>query len=87
MAKGLSYCQKVNTFTSFGGEQTRHFTDGNHSISDLAFCGIDMMIPNRCGRNMEQILLQCECRYIFYLKTLHTSGINEDLDMTCFLFV
>lgn len=53
-----------------------HFADGNHSVSHLVFCGIDIMIPNRRGGNMNTILLQGECRYIFYLKMLHPSGLN-----------
>lgn len=40
-----------------------HFADGSHSVSDLAFRGIDMMIHNCHGGNMEQILLLSECRY------------------------
>ena len=63
----------------------RHFADGNHSITDLDFCGIDLITPSRRGGNTDKFLLQCECRYIYYMKTLYPNGMNEELDMSCFL--
>ena len=63
----------------------RHFADDNHSLSDLIFCGIDMVFPKRRGGNVDQNLLQCECKYIYYLKTLQPHGLNEELEMSCFL--
>lgn len=37
----------------------------------LEFCGVEMITANHHGGNLDEILLQCECRYNIYLKMLH----------------
>lgn len=78
-----SLCVDVSVKTT-AYHDTILFYRCNHCISDLAFCGTDM-IPNYHGKNMDQSLVQCEYRYILFPTMLHPSSLNEELDMTCFL--
>lgn len=63
----------------------RHFAEAKHTVSDLKFMGIDRVLPTRRRGCTPQTLLQCEARWIFYLKTMHPRGLNDDFDLTCFL--
>lgn len=63
----------------------RHFNEVGHSTTDLKFMGIDRILPSRRNSCPNQPLLKTEARWIFYLKTLHPNGLNDDFDLTCFL--
>lgn len=63
----------------------RHFTETNHTVSDLKWIGIDRVFSTRRRGCTPQALLQCEAKWIFYLKTLHPKGLNDDFDLSCFL--
>ncbi len=63
----------------------RHFVDMSHSVLYLNFVVIEKLTQTRRGGNLERRLLQKECRWIFYLKSLHPLGMNEDLSLNCFL--
>lgn len=63
----------------------RHFSTAPHTTAQLQFIGIDRVTPSRRNRAVESKLLQCEAKWIFYMQTLSPKGLNEDLDLTCFL--
>ncbi|KAJ8356539.1 hypothetical protein SKAU_G00193330 [Synaphobranchus kaupii] len=63
----------------------RHFQEAEHPVTTLRFCGIDKINPSRRHTDIEFKLLQCESRWIFMLKTEHPAGLNETLNLTCFL--
>ncbi len=62
----------------------RHFRDANHPVSSLTFCVIQQIKTPHRGTDMERRLLQTECKWIFYLKTLHPLGLNEEMSLNCF---
>ena len=63
----------------------RHFVDAKHSVSDLKDRGIQKIFQARGGDNLDQKLLQCESKWIFYLHTVQPEGLNEELGLSCFL--
>ncbi len=63
----------------------RHFKDLNHPARTLVICGIDQILPSRRYSNTDQRLLQCESRWIFQVKTEQPLGLNETLNLSCFL--
>ena len=63
----------------------RHFRDAGHSVSSLTFCVIQQINTPRRRGNVEQRLLQAECRWIFKMQTLHPAGLNEEMSLNCFL--
>ena len=63
----------------------RHFVDAKHSISDLKYRSIQKIFQARGRDNLDQKLLQCESKWIFYLHTVQPEGLNEALGLSCFL--
>lgn len=63
----------------------RHFQEAQHPTNTLRFCGIDKIYPSRRHTDHNTKLLQIESKWIFMLKTEHPSGLNEMLNLACFL--
>ncbi len=64
---------------------SRHFKSANHSLSDMKFLGIERILPHRRGGDKDKKLLQREAFWIFELKSLFPEGMNEELELSCFL--
>lgn len=64
----------------------RHFTELNHSVNELSFCGIDMVLPMRRHTNLERKWLQTESKWIFRLNTVQPNDLNEDLNQFFFFY-
>ncbi|KAG5278200.1 hypothetical protein AALO_G00096320 [Alosa alosa] len=63
-------------------------TSAGHSIADLRFLGVERISrisPKRRGGDLDKTLLQRECFWIFELGSLCPKGMNEDLNLSCFL--
>ena len=63
----------------------RHFIEANHPLSTLSFCVIEQINKTRRGGDIDRKLLKAESRWIFYMKSLHPDGLNEDLTLSCSL--
>ncbi len=63
----------------------RHFESAKHSFSDFKFLGIERVLLHRRGGNRDRKLLQREAFWIFELKSLTPTGLNEEMDLACFL--
>lgn len=63
----------------------RHFHEVSHPVSTLSCCVIHQISKIRRSGNADQRLLRSECKWVFYMKTLHPEGLNEELSLSCFL--
>ncbi len=62
----------------------RHFESAKHSFSDFKFLGIERVLLQRRGCNLDRNLLQRETFWMFELKSLTPTGLNEEMDFACF---
>ncbi len=63
----------------------RHFESAKHSFYDFKFLGIERVLLHRRGGNRDRKLLQREAFWIFELRSLIPTGLNEEMDLACFL--
>jgi len=61
-----------------------HFESAKHYFSDFKFLGIERVLLHRRGGNRDRKFLQREAFWIFELKSLTPTGLNEEMDLACF---
>ncbi len=62
-----------------------HFESAKHYFSDFKFLSIERVLLHRRGGNRDRKVLQREAFWIFELKSLTPTGLNEEMDLACFL--
>ncbi|XP_035254901.1 uncharacterized protein LOC118217183, partial [Anguilla anguilla] len=62
-----------------------HFMQVNHNVSSLQYIGMEKVRVPRRGGNINRLLLQTECYWIYRLNTLSPKGLNEEFDIRPFL--
>ncbi len=63
----------------------RHFADVDHKLSDMRFLGIQRLTSSRRGGDSNKTLLQCESKWIHHMDCIYPKGLNEELQLSCFL--
>lgn len=63
----------------------RHFHSAGHDANMLKFMGLEVVNRSPRGGDRDNHLLQREAWYIFSLNTCIPNGMNEDLQLSCFL--
>lgn len=62
-----------------------HFKKAGHNVSALRYLGVEGIVRQRRGGDLERRLLQRETFWIYSLNTLSPNGLNEDFDIRPFL--
>ncbi|OCT85330.1 hypothetical protein XELAEV_18023496mg [Xenopus laevis] len=62
-----------------------HCREHNHNISSLRLMGIDQIISPGGGVDKNTLLLRREAEWIFRLDTVTPMGLNDTLNLSCFL--
>ncbi len=63
----------------------RHFADADHKLIDMRFSDIQRLTSSRRGVDSNKRLLQCEAKWIYYMNCVYLKGLNEELQLSCFL--
>ena len=64
----------------------RHYIQANHgSPASLKFWGIEKVSSLLRGGDIIKKLLRREAHWIYTLNTLEPSGLNEELNLSCYL--
>ncbi len=64
----------------------RHYVSANHgSCASLRFGAIERISPSQRGGDMIKKLLRREAYWIYTLNTVEPHGLNEELNLSCFL--
>nr|XP_016851826.1 PREDICTED: uncharacterized protein LOC107983290 [Anolis carolinensis] len=61
-----------------------HFLEKSHSHTSFRFCALERITIKPHG-DIKRILLQRKAFWIFKLHTVHPHGLNDKLDLSCFL--
>ncbi|OCT97189.1 hypothetical protein XELAEV_18009417mg, partial [Xenopus laevis] len=62
-----------------------HCKEYYHNISSLRLMGIDQITSSRGGIDKNTLLLRREAEWIFCLDTVTPMGLNDVLNLSCFL--
>ncbi|OCT74854.1 hypothetical protein XELAEV_18033841mg, partial [Xenopus laevis] len=79
---------KHKSVIKLGKESTplvQHCREYNNNISALRLMGIDQITSSMGGVDKNTLLLQREAEWIFPLYTVTPSGLNDILNLSCFL--
>ncbi len=66
----------------------RHYEQAKHgSVASLKFWGTEKIAPLSIGSDIINKLLQREACWIFTLNTIEPYGLNEEMNLSCFLWL
>ncbi|OCT78183.1 hypothetical protein XELAEV_18029290mg [Xenopus laevis] len=63
----------------------QHCIEYRHNVSSLRFMGIDQITGSSGGLDKNTLLLRKEAEWIFRLNTVTPMGLNDSLNLSCFL--
>ncbi|OCT70141.1 hypothetical protein XELAEV_18037062mg [Xenopus laevis] len=63
----------------------QHCRDNRHNVSSLRIMGIEQIVNSSGGVDRNTLLLRKEAEWIYRLNTITPHGLNDSLNLSCFL--